>query len=82
MADEQQAGTEFNVQVRERERALEEIRELGLEAYPHKFERTHTISEIVERFGPKTGDELEADSRACARRAASTRSTGWARPPS
>ncbi|HVF91570.1 MAG TPA: lysine--tRNA ligase [Blastocatellia bacterium] len=60
MADDQQAGSEFNVQARERERALEEIRELGLEAYPHKFERTHTISEIVELFGPRSGEELEA----------------------
>ncbi|HWP43843.1 MAG TPA: lysine--tRNA ligase [Blastocatellia bacterium] len=54
MADEQQSD-----QVRERERALEEIRKLGFEAYPHKFERTHTISEIVERYGSATGEELD-----------------------
>ncbi|HET9529772.1 MAG TPA: lysine--tRNA ligase [Blastocatellia bacterium] len=54
MADEQQ-----NDQVRERERSLEEIRKLGVEAYPHGFERTHTISQIVEQYSSATGEELE-----------------------
>ncbi|HYP28012.1 MAG TPA: lysine--tRNA ligase [Blastocatellia bacterium] len=63
MADDQREGSEFSAQVRERERSLEEIRQLGIEAYPHKFERTHNISEIVELFGPRSGEELEADPR-------------------
>jgi lysyl-tRNA synthetase class 2 len=54
MADE-----EINDQVRERERSLEEIRKLGAETYPHRFERTHTISQIVEKFHSATGEELE-----------------------
>jgi lysyl-tRNA synthetase class 2 len=47
-------------QEEERQRALEEIVRLGLQAYPHKFDRTHTISQIVEQFAQKTGEELEA----------------------
>jgi lysyl-tRNA synthetase class 2 len=53
MADEQ------HDQVRERERSLEEIKKLGAEPYPHRFERTHTISRIVEQFHSATGEELE-----------------------
>jgi lysyl-tRNA synthetase class 2 len=56
MADEQ---GDINDQVRERERSLEEIRGLGFEAYPHKYERTHTISGIVEQYHSATGEEIE-----------------------
>ncbi len=59
MAEQQQTATDVNDQIRERGRALEEIKQLGLAAYPHKFDRTHTISEIVEEFTPKTAEELE-----------------------
>ena len=60
MADEQQTAADVNEQIRERQRTLEEIKSLGLAAYPHKFDRTHTISQIVEEFSSKTGEELEA----------------------
>src|ERR1044071_7621509 len=49
-----------NDQLQERQRSFEEIVRLGLAPYPHKFERTHSISEIVSQFGDKTGEELEA----------------------
>jgi lysyl-tRNA synthetase class 2 len=47
-------------QIRERQRSLEEISNLGIETYPHKFDRTHTVSDIVSQFGAKTGEELES----------------------
>src|SRR4051812_39729588 len=62
MADEQPQGQEpdINDQQLERQRALEEIANLGVETYPHKFARTHTITEIVRDFSGKSGEELEA----------------------
>jgi lysyl-tRNA synthetase, class II len=52
---------DFNDQMRERRNALEEIRELGFDTYPHNFNRTHTISEIVAQFEPKTAEALQAE---------------------
>jgi lysyl-tRNA synthetase class 2 len=49
-------------QIRERHRHLDEIAQLGLESYPHKFGRTHTVTSIVEGFGSKTADELDKES--------------------
>jgi lysyl-tRNA synthetase, class II len=43
----------------QRRRALKEIIQLGYEPYPHKFERTHSINQIVSQFSSKTGEELE-----------------------
>jgi lysyl-tRNA synthetase, class II len=52
-----------NDQVRQRRRHLSEIVELGHMPYPHRFDRTHSISEIVERYGSyagvKAGEESE-----------------------
>ena len=52
MADEQPQGqeAEVNDQQLERQRSLEEIARLGVDPYPHKFARTHTITEIVREF--------------------------------
>jgi lysyl-tRNA synthetase, class II len=61
MDDEEQTGPDINDQMRERRRALDQIIELGVDPYPHKFDRTHTTSEIVEKYEPKTSQELEAD---------------------
>jgi lysyl-tRNA synthetase class 2 len=61
MADDEQGPIDVNDQVRERQRSLEEIEKLGLSPYPHKFERTHTVSQVVESFGPKSAAELEAE---------------------
>jgi lysyl-tRNA synthetase class 2 len=61
MGDEQQSTADVSDQMRERRRSLDEIIKLGIDPYPHKFTRTHTISEIVDQFGPKTGHELEAE---------------------
>jgi lysyl-tRNA synthetase class 2 len=61
MTDEPQPLPDINDQALERQRSLEEIIRLGFDPYPHKFERTHTISQIVTAFGPKTGEALEAE---------------------
>jgi len=49
-----------NDQQQERLRSLEQIARLGVQVYPHKFDRSHTIGEIIEQFEPKTAQELEA----------------------
>src|SRR5262249_18241088 len=52
-----------NDQIQQRRRNLEEIAEMGHAAYPNRFDRTHTISQIVERYqsyAGKKADEAEA----------------------
>jgi len=44
----------------QRNRSLHQIIKAGFDPYPHKFDRSHAISQIVEQFAPKTGEELEA----------------------
>ncbi len=54
---------EENELIIQRRKNLEAIRELGFDLYPHKFERTHTITEIVCTYGARAGarppEELE-----------------------
>src|SRR5882724_7643815 len=57
-----------NEQIQQRRLHLEQImNELGLPGYPAKFERTHTVSQIVHVFhsqaGKKEGEELERVNR-------------------
>ena len=40
---------------------VEQLAKLGVEIYPHRFDRRHTVSELVGAHGPKTHDELEAE---------------------
>ncbi|HEU0174179.1 MAG TPA: lysine--tRNA ligase [Blastocatellia bacterium] len=50
-------------QIQQRRRHLEEIAEMGHDVYPNRFDRTHTISQIVERYqsyAVKRADEAEA----------------------
>ena len=64
MTEDQPTGPEApdpGDQMRERQRALEEITKLGIDPYPHKFDRTHTISEIVANFGSMTAEQFEID---------------------
>jgi len=52
-----------NDQIQQRKRHLEEIAETGYAVYPNRFDRTHTISKIVERYQSYAGkkdDEAEA----------------------
>jgi lysyl-tRNA synthetase class 2 len=52
---------ELNDQLRQRRANFEELQRLGVAVYPHAFERTHTIAELVEAHGGKTHDDLEAN---------------------
>jgi lysyl-tRNA synthetase class 2 len=61
MEDEQQPKADEGGQIEERRRALEQIIDLGLSPYPHKFDRTHSITRIVQQFGAKTAEELEQE---------------------
>ena len=61
MEDEQQPLDDDSDQIEERRRALGQIIDLGFDPYPHRFNRTHSISEIVQRFAARTGEELEAE---------------------
>ena len=36
------------------------LAELGVDTYPTKFERTHTVSDAFAAFSDKTAEELEA----------------------
>jgi lysyl-tRNA synthetase, class II len=47
-------------QYQQRLKNLSEIEALGHSAYPRKFSWTHTAREILEKFGHKTTEELEA----------------------
>ena len=48
-------------QIQQRRSNLAEIAKLGVDVYPRRFDRQNTISELVERHGERTHDELEAD---------------------
>ena len=48
-------------QIQQRRANLDELGKLGIEIYPRTFERRHTISALVDAFGARTHDELEAD---------------------
>lgn len=61
MEDELQPAPDVNDQIEERRHSLEKITQLGFDPYPHRFDRTHSITQIVHQFGGKTGDELEAE---------------------
>jgi lysyl-tRNA synthetase class 2 len=48
-------------QIHQRRANLEELARLGVETYPHSFERRHTIANLVDRHGQRGREELEAD---------------------
>jgi len=47
-------------QVQQRRANLAELGKLGIEIYPRTFERRHTVSDLVDQFGARSHDELEA----------------------
>jgi lysyl-tRNA synthetase class 2 len=57
MADE----LELNDQLRQRRTNFEELQKLGVAPYPHRFERTHTVSALVEEYAARPGEALEAE---------------------
>jgi lysyl-tRNA synthetase class 2 len=48
-------------QLEQRRANLDELAKLGIEIYPRQFDRRDTVSGLVERYGGRTHDELEAD---------------------
>ena len=48
------------VQTEQRKANLEAITRLGFAAYPHKFDTTHSVTQLVEANGAKSGAELES----------------------
>src|SRR5262245_36736418 len=48
-------------QVQQRRANLDALAALGVDTYPRAFERRHTISELVNAYGQRSHDELEAD---------------------
>ncbi len=46
--------------VEQRRSHLKEIQELGLDPYPHRFERTHTVAQLQEQFSSRNAEELES----------------------
>ena len=48
-------------QYRQRQKNLEEIVRLGEEAYPRRFDVSHTPAQLIELFDRKSHDELEAE---------------------
>jgi lysyl-tRNA synthetase class 2 len=52
--------TSHDEQTQQRRSNLEELSRLGVEIYPRRFERRHTISQLVADHGERTHDELEA----------------------
>jgi len=47
-------------QVAQRRANLEELRKLGVEPYPHRFEAQATVAAIVAEHGARSGEDLEA----------------------
>jgi lysyl-tRNA synthetase class 2 len=45
--------------IEQRSQKLEEIRKLGHDPYPHRYELSHTVAELVHEFSEKSGQELE-----------------------
>jgi lysyl-tRNA synthetase class 2 len=48
-------------QLAQRRSNLDELGKLGVEVYPRRFDRTHSISQLVAGYGERTHDELEAE---------------------
>src|SRR5262245_57730492 len=48
-------------QIAQRRSNLQQLAKLGVEIYPHRFDRRATVTELVAAHGSKTHDELEAE---------------------
>jgi lysyl-tRNA synthetase class 2 len=48
-------------QLTQRKANLDELAKLGVDIYPRRFDRSHTISALVEAYGERTHDELEVE---------------------
>ncbi|HXD72873.1 MAG TPA: lysine--tRNA ligase, partial [Vicinamibacterales bacterium] len=48
-------------QLAQRRSNLDELAKLGVDVYPRRFDRTHTISGLVSTYGARTKEELEGE---------------------
>jgi lysyl-tRNA synthetase, class II len=48
-------------QIAQRRANFEAMSRLGVAPYPHAFERTHTVGELVRTYGERTGEQLTAE---------------------
>ena len=53
--------TLFDEQIQQRQANLRALEALGVEIYPRRFDRTHTISEIAAGFSERSAETLEAE---------------------
>src|SRR5919198_1606715 len=54
-------STSLDEQVQQRRANLDALAALGVDPYPRRFDPRHTIAELVDAYGERTHDELEAD---------------------
>ncbi|HET7221077.1 MAG TPA: lysine--tRNA ligase [Vicinamibacterales bacterium] len=59
MSDNRQP--EESDQIAQRRANFEALVQLGVEPYPHAFDRTHTVSDLVTGYGGRSGEELTAE---------------------
>ena len=48
-------------QLAQRRSNLDELKKLGVDIYPRRFDRTHAISQLVTHYGERTREALEAE---------------------
>jgi len=53
--------TLLDEQIQQRQANLDALRALGVDIYPRRFDRTHTITQLAADFEPRTGEALEAE---------------------
>jgi lysyl-tRNA synthetase class 2 len=53
--------TSLDEQLQQRRANLDELVRLGVEIYPRRFDRTHTIAALVDAYGGRSHDELDAE---------------------
>jgi lysyl-tRNA synthetase, class II len=53
--------TSLDEQLQQRRANLDELVKLGVDVYPRRFDRTHTIAALVADYGGRSHDELEAE---------------------
>src|SRR3712207_2094465 len=47
--------------LRQRRQHFQELLTLGVDPYPVRFDRSHTVAEVVQQHGGRSGEELEAE---------------------
>jgi lysyl-tRNA synthetase, class II len=53
--------TLLDEQIQQRQANLQALRDLGVDVYPRRFDRTHSINEIATGFGERPAEALEAE---------------------